>query len=213
MNSPVKIAASRHDDLKRADAAAASAAVRVENAKAKVAQLQGRYDNPEPSDTLEILAKIKTEIDAARNALHLDNKNHERAVATVSAIKAELAISEDSRRRAGLAHRLSEAVRTAPDFYKRHANELLALVSGLHQLYVEIAAYNKARPAGVEFIPTFEQSVRWTEKSPVHSAIRPAPLSAVFEIPALQNGDKDYRVPGTFRPGDIWIDVNGHPRR
>jgi hypothetical protein len=57
--------------------------------------------------------------------------------------------------------------------------------------------------------------VRWTRPSGTNArtGIYPAPLYDVFEIPALKRGDRDYRVFGTMRPGSIWIDFNGTPRR
>jgi hypothetical protein len=101
---------------------------------------------------------------------------------------------------------------TMPAAYARLAEQLLALVAGVHQLDAEIAAYNKTRPAGIDYISTFEQLVRSVPASAGRPTY-PAPLSSIFEIPALRNGDMDYRVPDTMRPGNIWFDVNGTPRR
>jgi hypothetical protein len=194
------------DDLARAEAAAKA---RLEAISAKKEQKQKRYDEAGPDETEESLAQLKMDLDRDGIAEHKAKSDYDRAVAARAAAEAELVLSEARRRRADLEKRLEEAVSMTPAAYTRLAEQLLALVASVHQIDAEIAAYNKARPVGVDFIPTFEQRVRWSPERSNHSAIYPEPISHVFEIPALRPGDHAYRVPGTFHPTGIWIDPNG----
>lgn len=223
MSNPAKKSNATIQTLEECKRAEAATKTRLDSAIAKGARLRANYDNPDLSETLETLAQLRKEIAAVDDEVRLAKANHERAVAARNSVEAELTFAEDRLRRVDLEKRLEEAATTMPPAYRRLAEQLLVLVVNVHQLNEEIGAYNKARPTGADFIPTFEQRVRWTEpsfgphgvngKQVRTAAIYPAQLAAVFEIPALQNGDSDYRVPGTVRPVGIWIDVNGHPRR
>jgi chromosome segregation ATPase len=198
------------DELLRAEAATNA---RLETAAAELAQREARDANLEPSDTPATLAQIEKDLADARRAMRVAKANHDRAVNARQAAEAESALTEDRRARTDLERRLDEAAKRAPE-YRQLAERLLALVAGLHQLDSDVATYNKMRPAGVGILSNFEQRVRWTEPcSDRPSGINPVPIYTVFEIPALRRGDQDYRVPGTMRPGGIWIDVNGTPRQ
>jgi len=192
------------DDLRSKEASAKA----VEDAlEAEASALAQRLEEPLADDTAETLAQVDNKLSGVRARWALAKRDYKSASAARAAAEADVLLAEDRRRRHELQVRLDEALRTMPAIYKRQAQELLATVADLHRLDQEIAEYNNSRPRDVEILPTFEQAVRWTAKT------HPVPLSAVFEIPALQFGDKDYRVPGTLAPNGIWIDVNGVPRQ
>lgn len=207
------------DELRRSEAATKT---RLDTAEAELALREARYANPEPSDTAETLAQIEKAIADGKRAVHLAKANHDRAVAAREAAEHDHARAEICREGADLKRELEEQIKTFPGAYARLAEQLLSLVTCLHLLDQKILAHNKkvaaykdawSGDATAEFVDTFEQRVRWTRSDArSRGGIYPKPLADIFEIPALKRGDKDFRVPGTQRPGGIWIDVNGHAR-
>jgi hypothetical protein len=196
------------DELRSNEAAAQTA---YEALGAQVSALDRRFNEPLADDTRETLKQVRNKLSDLQADLAIAKREYETAATIRTTAAAEAKSAADRRRRQDLEASLDEAVRTVPPIYRRQAEELLATVTRLHRLDQEIAEYNKTRPAGTDFIPTFEMRVRWTPRSDDHGAIYPAPLAEEFEIPGLQRGDL-YRVPGTFPPQGYWRDVHGRLR-
>ena len=187
----------------------------LDAASVELTECETRYAYPEPDDTSQTLLKLEKQIADLRRTVHLLKAQHARVVAEHEAAERENELAEDRRRRADLEARVKEMVARFPTEYKRFAEQLTGLVGEFYELDKEINAFNATRSAGIEPLRVVEEIIRWTpsEISKHRSTIVPARLADIFEIPALQFGDRDYRVSGTMRPGGIWTDVNGAARR
>lgn len=177
----------------------------------EITGLAQRLESPAAGDTAETLTKTDERLRQARVLLAIARRDHESAAAARQAAETEIEHAAFREQRRALQARVDELAHSMPPAYRRLATELLALVAAVHTVDEEIAEYNKARPPGFDRIETFEQRVRWTLPAAGQSANYPARLSSQFEIPALQRGDVDFRVPGTRAPAGVWFDVNGRP--
>lgn len=206
--------AARLDELQSKEAALE---IKFNTAQTEIAGFEQRLAAPLPSDTVETLAGIDDRLRRARAPFAITKRDFEAATAARIALEIEIQLAAEHRRRQDLEARVDELVRRVPTAYRRLAEELLALVTSVHDADQEVAKFNKTRAADAERIQTFHDRVRVTPATAEHRAILPIALSSIFEIPALQYGDRDYRVAGARRPrpgtwGEVWKDVNGVER-